>query len=280
MKVFVCYSSADKRFVDHLALQLRSHGVEVWYDDWEIKVGDSIVEKVFDGLSKSDALIVVLSAESVKSRWVTEELNTAAIRRIDDNDILLLPVLREDCDIPTVLRQLRYADFRDDTEDALMELLDAIQPLRLLWQSLKLLREHHSLVSAQIKAANLDDLVEDQIDKLHELMSTALDIRCQIELRHARERAEHQDFFQKIGALKEKGLDIRSQTWNSLVSFRARMAHQARHQSASARMFASAFRDRYRSPDEQENLHRALDRLEELMRLICEESDLGFEQRR
>jgi hypothetical protein len=271
MKIFISHSSADKDFVENLAWRLKRFGVDVWYDGWEIKVGDSIIEKVFDGLEKSDALVLVLSKASVKSRWVKEELNTAAIRRIDDNDILILPVLKEDCDIPTVLRQLRYADFRIDQENGLMELLDTIEPLHTLWQSLKYLREHLSLVIEKVKASNLDDFVGEQVDNLNELMSTALDVRCQIELRHAKVKAEHQDFFQKIGILAEKGLDIRSQTWNSLVNYRAAMAHRTGNDFGFVRVFARYFQDRYGSSDDKENLHQALDRLEEIMRIICEE---------
>jgi hypothetical protein len=271
MKVFISHSSADKDFVETIAWRLKRFGVEVWYDGWEIKVGDSIVAKVFDGLEKSDALAIVLSNASVKSRWVKEELNTATIRRIDDNDILILPILKEDCDIPTVLRQLRYADFRSDFDKGFEELLDAIEPLHTLWQSLKHLREHHSIVVKQIKASDLDDSIGNQVEKLHELMSNALNVRCQIEANYAKVKMEHQDFFQQIGVLAEKGLNIRSQTWNSLVQYRAAIVHQSAGGYYCARELAQLFQDRYRSPDEKQVLHRALDELEDIMRIICEE---------
>lgn len=270
MKVFVSHSSSDKEFARELAWDLRQFGVSVWYDDWEIKVGDSIVEKVFGGIEKSDALIIILSQASVNSRWVKEELNTAIIRRINENDILILPVLKEDCEIPIALKQLRYADFRTDAQSGLMDLLDAIEPTRILWQTLKLLREHHALVIQQIKSADLDSDISEQVEKLHELMSSALDVRCQVEWRSARMKAQQQDFFQKIEGLASIGLDVRSQTWNALVRFRAEMAHAYRSSYGIARILAQRFQERYNLADEKASLDRALDRLSDIMQMICE----------
>lgn len=273
MKVFISYTSADKDFVSNLASQLRIFGINVWYDDWEIKVGDSIIDKVFNGLRKSDALIIVLSKASVKSRWVKEELNTAAIRKINKDDILILPILKENCEIPTVLSQLKYADFRKDLESGLYELLDVIEPLRTLWHSLKIFREQHSMVVTRIRNLDINDLVQDQVEKLYELMSSALDVRCQIEFRLAQEMSDHLDFFKKIDVLADKGIDVRSQTWNSLVRFRADLSHSARREYAAVRRLAYFFQDRYSSDDYRESLQKALDRLEDIMSLICGEAN-------
>ncbi len=73
-RVFVSHSSKDQQFVDQFASELRRFGFDVWYDQWEIAVGDSIVEKVFEGLEASDTLVIVLSTASIGSRWVKEEL--------------------------------------------------------------------------------------------------------------------------------------------------------------------------------------------------------------
>src|ERR1017187_7399296 len=59
-RVFISHTSSDKSFVRRLAEELRTYNFRVWYDEWEVGIGDSIVEKVFEGLAASDALIVVL----------------------------------------------------------------------------------------------------------------------------------------------------------------------------------------------------------------------------
>jgi len=46
-RVFISHSSKDKDFTAKLAENLRLCRIVVWYDEWKIAVGDSIVEKVF-----------------------------------------------------------------------------------------------------------------------------------------------------------------------------------------------------------------------------------------
>src|SRR5438876_11769402 len=41
-KVFVSHSSSDKVFVDRLVADLAKHGIPVWYDKLDIKLGDSV----------------------------------------------------------------------------------------------------------------------------------------------------------------------------------------------------------------------------------------------
>lgn len=45
-KVFLCHFSKDKEFVQRLAHDLKSKEVPVWFDKWELKVSDSLNEKI------------------------------------------------------------------------------------------------------------------------------------------------------------------------------------------------------------------------------------------
>jgi predicted nucleotide-binding protein len=72
--VFISYSNKDRDFAEKLAADLRASGVGVWFDQWEIKVGDSITQKINDGIHDNDYLAVVLSPDSVASPWVRKEL--------------------------------------------------------------------------------------------------------------------------------------------------------------------------------------------------------------
>ena len=127
--VFISYSHADRHFVDKLTKSLEATGVDVWFDKWKIKVGDSITQKINEGIGASDFLIVILSRTSVKSKWVREELDAATIRNVEeDKHAFILPVLIEDCKMPTLLQHRKYANFKDDPEQAFQELLEVIQP--------------------------------------------------------------------------------------------------------------------------------------------------------
>jgi hypothetical protein len=126
MNIFVSHSSKDRIFVNTLALDLRSRGFDVWYDQWELGVGDSISTVIQKGIMESSWLLVVLSPDSVSSRWVREELNAAFARQLAEDRVYILPVLHRDCIMPVFLADKVYADFRADYWEGLNKLVFAL----------------------------------------------------------------------------------------------------------------------------------------------------------
>jgi hypothetical protein len=126
---FISYAARDWRFVDRLAEDLVAYGVGVWLDRWKIRVGESISERMQQGLDESDYLLVTLSPNSVKSSWVGEELNADRIRQLERRHVVIIPVLYKDCEIPPLLADKRPADFRNDRyEEGLRDLLTVLAP--------------------------------------------------------------------------------------------------------------------------------------------------------
>jgi hypothetical protein len=127
---FISYAHRDASFVARLAEDLVASGVGVWLDRWEIKVGHSISDRIQEGIQDSDYLVIVLSPNSVNSSWVREELNAARIRQLESRQVVVLPVLYQDCEIPPLLKDKRYADCRGEHyEQGLQGLLDVLAPL-------------------------------------------------------------------------------------------------------------------------------------------------------
>lgn len=271
-RIFISHSSHDKHFVDELARQIRRFDFEVWYDDWEIAVGDSIVEKVFAGLAASDALLLVLSRASVASRWVKEELDVAVMRRLSEKDIRILPVLAETCDIPTPLKHIRYADFRDDYQDALSRLLDSLAPGHLMWQSLELSYDHFRILCDEIGQSGLEAELGDKFLRIHALLESALNLRTEIEFRRARQKMRDLSFFEKIGILVEKGVDVRSQTWNALVQYRADVTHSGRSSAGYFESLALLLKKRYKTESARESIALGMERLKVIMHSLCFET--------
>ncbi|MBD3338626.1 MAG: TIR domain-containing protein, partial [Candidatus Lokiarchaeota archaeon] len=125
-KIFLSHSSKDKNFVEELANKLTNEGYSVWYDDWEIKIGDSIVKKINEGISESNFLIIVFSKNSVNSKWVQEELNAATFKNVESIGAFLLPILIDECEIPSLLLDKKYADFSKNYDIAYRQLIEAI----------------------------------------------------------------------------------------------------------------------------------------------------------
>jgi hypothetical protein len=132
MDVFLSHTHNDKDFVRHLARDLRQYGIRVWYDEWELKVGDSLHEKVEQGIKSSSWLAVVLSPDSVESRWVRDELNAGYAKELERNSVFILPILYRDCAIPGFLQDKLYADFRTEYGRGLRRLLERLLPEELL----------------------------------------------------------------------------------------------------------------------------------------------------
>ena len=126
MAIFISYSHKDKQFVGKLAAHLVKHKARVWVDRWELKVGDSIVQRVQSAIKEADALLVVLSKASVESEWCNKEITAGLVRELEEKRVVILPVLLEDCEIPLFLRDKLYADFRADFEDGFRVTLEAI----------------------------------------------------------------------------------------------------------------------------------------------------------
>src|SRR3990172_8925829 len=108
MKVFISYAHEDKLFVQRLSEILKGQNIEVWLDDFELKVGDNIIDKINKGIDQCDYIIAVLSRAYTKSHWGLKELNAFAIRELSSETNQILPILIEDCEIPIFLRDRVY----------------------------------------------------------------------------------------------------------------------------------------------------------------------------
>lgn len=128
-RVFISHASEDKdRFVVDFARRLRENGVDAWLDQWEMKPGDSLVDKIFEeGLKQARAVIVVLSKVSVLKPWVREELNASMVNRIS-RGTKLIPVVIDECDVPESLRSTVWqrVDDINDYGQSLQRILSAI----------------------------------------------------------------------------------------------------------------------------------------------------------
>ncbi len=128
-KVFISYSSKDKEFVKKLIRELNRKKVNIWIDEFEIKVGDSIIEKITEGLSESSYLIIVLSKHSLKSKWVEKELKISLMLQLNKGAIKIFPLLYKiDFDeIPLFLQDIKGLKIDDEiSENAISGLIEPI----------------------------------------------------------------------------------------------------------------------------------------------------------
>lgn len=92
--IFICHASEDKdEIVRPLVEALTQAGVSCWLDEAEIQWGDSITQKVNEGLARSRYVVVVLSKASAEKNWPQKELNAALSKEAASGDVKVLPLL-------------------------------------------------------------------------------------------------------------------------------------------------------------------------------------------
>jgi len=127
--VFLSHSSRDKDAARRIAVDLSMSNIKVWFDEWQIAVGESISQNISRGLEDSAFVVVLLSAHSVESGWVQKEWMSRIGEEAQSKDVAILPVVVNDCTIPILLRDKRHADIRDNYDNALRELIASIRTL-------------------------------------------------------------------------------------------------------------------------------------------------------
>ena len=87
---FISHASEDKQgFVRPLAELLREMEFKIWYDEFELSVGDSLRQSIDRGLSVSEYGIVILSKAFLSKNWPQYELNGLAAKEIDGKKVIL-----------------------------------------------------------------------------------------------------------------------------------------------------------------------------------------------
>lgn len=88
--VFISHASEDKDdIVRPLANALTAQGLKVWYDEFTLRIGDSLRQKIDRGLATSKVGLVVLSPSFISKGWTNYELDGIVTRTVSGEQILL-----------------------------------------------------------------------------------------------------------------------------------------------------------------------------------------------
>jgi hypothetical protein len=114
--VFISYSHADKTFARRIAADLQRVGCRVWIDEGELNVGDRLMPKIRAAIEDMDFVVAVLSNTSVESEWVKVELDLAMNRELKQKEVIVLPIIVDEVELPAFLAGKLYADFRQSKD--------------------------------------------------------------------------------------------------------------------------------------------------------------------
>ncbi len=116
VSIFLSHNAADKPFANRLAHDLENQGVRYWLDEAEIKIGESLIEKIRDGIDNVDYVAVILSLNSIQSPWVQREIDVAMNQEINGHRVKVLPIMLSSCELPGFLLGKLYADFTEESK--------------------------------------------------------------------------------------------------------------------------------------------------------------------
>jgi hypothetical protein len=123
-ETFLSHSSRDRAFVDTLAAVLAKHSVPYWYSTTKIAGGQKWHDEIGAALKRCDWFVIVLSRNSVKSKWAKRELTYALTDdRYEDR---IIPVVIDTCDVTGfswTLASFQAIDFTSGFDSGCTDLL-------------------------------------------------------------------------------------------------------------------------------------------------------------
>ena len=140
--VFISHASEDKdNLVRPLATILERLSLNVWYDEFTLKLGDSLSSSIDKGLMDSRYGIVVLSKNFLRKRWPDYEYRSLLSRQIDGENVILplwYDITKDDVkEYSLYLCDIKGIDISEDNIDKIIpSILQVVRPE--LWREMKI----------------------------------------------------------------------------------------------------------------------------------------------
>src|SRR3954471_16598616 len=102
--LFLCHTGADKDWTRDLGARLEQHHIgnrpiKVWFDEWDIDYGHSVITAIGEGLKESRYVGLVLSPAMVKAEWPTAEWQSQIMDDPTGKSGRILPMLLHKFDV-------------------------------------------------------------------------------------------------------------------------------------------------------------------------------------
>ena len=127
--VFLCHNGADKDWVRKLAEQIESETFDgtsngrplrVFFDEWDIDVGDNVLLRINRGLTASRYVAVVISPEMLSAPWPSLEWTHIVADDPTNRRGRIIPIflrdysaaLKQQAELPAPFKALNWIDFR------------------------------------------------------------------------------------------------------------------------------------------------------------------------
>jgi uncharacterized protein YjbI with pentapeptide repeats len=144
---FISYSTKDEAFAKRLHSKMRDNNLRVWFANEQLKGGRKLHEQIDEAIRVYDKFIIVLSPESLRSKWVMNEVRRTRKAELTNNQRKFFPIALMDyrelegwecidpetgTDLAAEIREYYVPDFRDwknhdSFEKAFAQLLEGLK---------------------------------------------------------------------------------------------------------------------------------------------------------
>jgi TIR domain-containing protein len=129
--IFISYSHGDKDLALALYEGLKARGHRVWIDTHELRVGDSLIERISTAIQDIDFFLALVSPAAAKSSWCQKELALAVSGELRRTGMRVMPLRVDGADMPAALGDQLYLEVSlDDVDSAVDRLLRDIASYR------------------------------------------------------------------------------------------------------------------------------------------------------
>src|SRR5688500_12625133 len=126
-RVFLGYSIADERFAHQIQDALVRANVRVAVEPFGLSPRDSISESISKTVAASDFLILLISPESLKTEWMTHEVEALASGEWQQRAITVIPVKVRPGIVPKYLAQWHVIDLSRSLDRGLERLVNVVR---------------------------------------------------------------------------------------------------------------------------------------------------------
>lgn len=137
---FISYSTKDQKFADRLYADLQNKGVRCWFAPHDVQGGKKLHEQIDEAIRRYERLLLILSPNSMSSKWVKTEIRNARKREVAEKKRVLFPVRLASYE---ALRDWKLFD-GDEGEDLATEIREFYIPDFSEWK-------HHDLYAREFE---------------------------------------------------------------------------------------------------------------------------------
>jgi len=126
LTTFISHNKVDKDVARNIALFLAAENINVWFDEWEISAGDSIIDQINAGLTGCTHFIIIWSKNSSAAKWVRRELSSVLSKAIESGQPKVIPILLDNTELPPLIADLKYIRYHNGSEKDRNDIIEAI----------------------------------------------------------------------------------------------------------------------------------------------------------